>query len=203
MNRLFAKGITILVGGGPSLNECPIRLGLSYPQVHYLAINDAYRLIPESKLFYACDYRWWEWNYEAMHSLPGIKLTIDPAAAQRWSDLYCYTGLDGVGLCKLPNTVHTGKNSGYQALNVAYHCGAKRIILLGYDLQKTNQQTHWFLNHQGTAKAQYSKWISLFEPLAKDLLEAGIEVVNCSPRTALTVFPCGDFTDTLKRWNSR
>lgn len=205
MEKLFAQrdSITIIVGGGPSLNECPVRLGLSYPNVHYLAINDAYRLLPEASLFYACDYRWWEYHYESLQRLPGMKVTIDAEAARRWPDLQAYHGVDGIGLCKIPHVLHTGKNSGYQAINLAYHGGARRIILLGYDLQKSKQRSHWFMDNPFTQKANYKNWIPRFEPLAKDLMELGIDVINCSPNTALTAFPVGDFAETLQRWLPR
>ena len=38
------------------------------------------------------------------------------------------------GLSRTQGVIHQGKNSGYQALNLAYLLGAKRILLLGYDM---------------------------------------------------------------------
>ncbi|HDY5476679.1 TPA: hypothetical protein RQ695_006640, partial [Pseudomonas aeruginosa] len=39
------------------------------------------------------------------------------------------------------------RNSGGGAVSLAIARGAKRIILLGYDMQKTNGQSHWHGDH--------------------------------------------------------
>ncbi|MGA4815964.1 hypothetical protein ACPA9J_15885 [Pseudomonas aeruginosa] len=46
--------------------------------------------------------------------------------------------------------------------------GAKRIILLGYDMQKTNGQSHWHGDHpKGLGSAgKIAEWPSEFERLS-------------------------------------
>ncbi len=90
-----------------------------------------------------------------------------------------------------------GRNSGAGAIALAAHFGARRIILLGYDAQKTNGQAHWHGNHPrnlgnaGTA----NKWPAQFADMAKRL--RGVEIVNASRATAITCWPRVDLEDAL------
>lgn len=81
-------------------------------------------------------------------------------------------------------------NSGYQAINLAYHIGAKEIFLLGYDMQRTGGLNHWHPDHpKGWANGgDYADWRKRLAELSADLTSAGVKVVNCSRETALTCF---------------
>jgi len=95
--------------------------------------------------------------------------------------------------------IHSGLNSGYQAIGLAYALGADRIILIGYDMQHTGGARHWHGDHpDGLKNAQgVEKWVKHFESLAVDLEGEGIEVVNCTIETALTCFQRADLRDVL------
>jgi hypothetical protein len=86
--------------------------------------------------------------------------------------------------------IHWGANSGYQAINLAYLWGATRILLLGYDCKTINGKAHWFGQHpQGLNRNQpLDEWKRNFPQLAADLEAEGVEVINCSPDTALDCF---------------
>ena len=77
------------------------------------------------------------------------------------------------------------ENSGAGAIALAARLGAKRIILLGYDCQKTDGKAHWHGDHPaGLGNAGgVSDWPAQFGKVAADL--AGIEIINCSRSTAL------------------
>lgn len=86
--------------------------------------------------------------------------------------------------------LHYGNNSGYQAINLAYLFGAKRIILLGYDMHAIGPR-HFFGEHPGSLSSgsDYADWIPRFNQLAADLKSEGVEVINCTRSTALHCFP--------------
>ena len=94
--------------------------------------------------------------------------------------------LSGVG----HDCVHFGGNSGYQAMNLAYLWGAKRLVLLGFDCKKVGGKDHWFGQHpKGLTQVQpYEIWQKHFEQMAKEFADLGVEVINCSPDSALTCF---------------
>ena len=84
-----------------------------------------------------------------------------------------------------------GGNSGFQAIHLAATFGAKRIILLGFDMQRTGGKEHWHGKHEGNLPNGngFASWIRKMTPLARDLKSMGVHVMNCTPTTALRCFP--------------
>jgi hypothetical protein len=83
------------------------------------------------------------------------------------------------------DTLAHGFNGGFQAIGVAVHSGARRIILLGYDMQGT----HFHGQHPDRTKPPFHLCIPAFASLVAPLSALGVEVLNCTRRTALTCFP--------------
>jgi len=86
--------------------------------------------------------------------------------------------------------IHWGGNSGYQCINLAYLWGAARIVLLGFDMQRTGGMSHWFGDHPpGLANGSpYEQWVQRFDKLAADLRQEDVEVINATKETALKCF---------------
>jgi hypothetical protein len=89
--------------------------------------------------------------------------------------------------------VMIGGNSGYQAVNLALHLGARRVVLLGYDMgASADGRRHWFGDHphglNNPGPRNFAAWIEGFRRLAPALEAIGLEVVNASRRTALDCF---------------
>lgn len=90
--------------------------------------------------------------------------------------------------------IHFGSNSGYQAINLAYLLGAKKIVLLGYDMHRHGDKVHFFGSHpyhkpnEGPNNFMMKDWCEKFELLAKDLELDGVEVLNATRKTVLTAF---------------
>jgi hypothetical protein len=87
-------------------------------------------------------------------------------------------------------------NTGAAAIALALWRGAARVVMLGYDCQKTGGKTHHFGSHPaGMSDADsIDKWPARFERLA---LKTGDKVVNCSRVTALTCFPMARLENEL------
>lgn len=96
----------------------------------------------------------------------------------------------GAGFSREPDTINGGGNSGYQAVHLAATFGARRIALIGFDMQRTGGKEHWHGKHEGKLPngQGFPRWIRAFSPLADDLRLLGVEVVNCTPTTALHCF---------------
>lgn len=179
-------GTAVCIGGGPSLTSAQVDYCRGKARV--LAINDAYRLAPWADMLYGCDDKWWSWHSEAAE-FAGLKVTQGrnkraPACVRR-------VDIDtrGKGLSRDPARIHGGKNSGYQAVNLAYLLGAARILLLGYDMRLVESRAHWFGDHPDRIRSNYENWITNFQTIAAQLPELGVEIINCTPGSALRCFP--------------
>lgn len=95
--------------------------------------------------------------------------------------------------------IHFGGNSGYQLINLVYHFGAKKIILLGFDMQRTNGRSHHHGDHPGymNRTLAFQEWVPRFNQLAQGLREEGVEVINATRETALNCFQKMDLEAAL------
>jgi hypothetical protein len=89
-------------------------------------------------------------------------------------------------------------NSGAAVVSMAAYFGAKRIILIGYDCHKKGK-AHWHGDHpKGLGNAgTVHQWPAKFRKLAERLTD--VEIINCTPGTALTCFKSGDLRTELDR----
>lgn len=91
---------------------------------------------------------------------------------------------------RMENGIGHGKNSGYAALNLAVCLGANPIYLLGYDMKKDGEKTHW---HDGHPKVMPDHVPESFKKhfffASKELIKWGIKVINLNPKSALNCFP--------------
>lgn len=124
------------------------------------------------------------------------------------------------GLSLDPLWIRGGGNSGYQAVNLAVHLGAKKIVLIGFDMKGSGGKVHWHDAHPpgmnnprdgrfivvptadgGTqrifSKGNFENWCETFATAVPDLERAGVEVVNATEVSALTVFPMARLEDVL------
>lgn len=135
---------------------------------------------------YACDEKWWD-KYHDTITIEADLWTQDLQAKRKYG-INWVLGASALGLGL--DRVHFGGNSGYQAINLAFLWGAKRIVLLGFDCKPVEGKHHWFGQHpQGLIQRQpYDLWLAKYPQLAQDLKREGVQVINCSPDTALTCF---------------
>jgi len=183
--RAFPGATIVCLGGGPSLTQADV--DAVHGRAVVIAINDAYRLAPTADILYGCDARWWSWH-KGVPSFAGPKFSIDPQA-RVWPGVVVLRNTGTQGLERDPGGIRTGRNSGYQAVNLAVHLGAARIVLLGYDMSVgARGRTHWFGDHPNRIVSPYASMLREWPTIVAPLAEAGVEVVNASRRTALTCF---------------
>jgi len=142
-----------------------------------VVINNTFQMAPWADVLWACDKKWWLAYPEAMN-FKGRKISLEFDQVEKLP----FAKAPGLGLYR----VHTGSNSGYQAINFAFLEGAKRIILLGYDMHGT----HWHGRHKAGLSNihNFEQWIENFNQLAADLKTHGVEVINCTRQTKLKCF---------------
>lgn len=110
------------------------------------------------------------------------------------------TGLDKL-LFDEVGTTGSGGNSGFQALNLALQWGARKVLLVGFDMTDASG-VHWYgRNNWQDANnpndSNFKRWVAAFEGSVLILKQRGIEVINCSPFSALQCFPKMSIEDAL------
>jgi hypothetical protein len=197
--REWAGDTAVVIATGPSLTQDDVDYCRGKARV--IVVNNAYQIAPWADALYACDAQWWHWHYGAP-SFTGPKWSLDHSAwgthRARYPDVQRLRNTGTQGLEHDPTGLKNGRNSGFQAVNLAYHYGAKRIILLGFDMQARGGKTHYFGDHPKKQMSPYPMFRRVFTSIAKPLQKAGVEVVNCSRNSVLDCFPKADLRVTLK-----
>jgi hypothetical protein len=179
-----------------------------------ICINDSWRdwrtgdvIVPDADILYSSDSHW----FNARNGLPdftGVKVSgrglQGPPQAP---DIICmklspygHTGYD-------PHLgrICFGMNSGTAAVHLAAQLGAKVIALIGFDFHNRNGM-HYFGRYpigyrERRPDLDFRTAASAFVLLAKALWKRGIEVVCCTPGSALPErwFPQVCLEDVLQR----
>lgn len=196
-----------ILGGGPSMAAfSPMALR---GRGRVIAINDAYRLYPTADVLYFCDKAWWERSRAGVQGLFKGRYVISMDAGHGMIPGVHMLRCTGVtGLETDPGALRHGCNSGYQAINLAYHFGAKRIVLIGYDMKVApNGWSHWFGHHPGQTAAGFTVSLGAMLPnfptLVQPLQDAGVTVINACPGSALTCWPLMTLDDALEAVSCR
>lgn len=183
--RLWPGQTVAILASGPSLAPADIALVIA-AGLPILAIKEAQRLAPAADVLYACDAKWWRHFGPSLAGYHGFRYALEPTPYAQQLRNSGFTGLE-----LDPTALRTGKNSGYQAVNLAVHFGAARIILLGFDMQPGKTGDHFFGAHTypGAVEPRYLDFRELFQTIVEPLKAAGVEVLNATPGSALEAFP--------------
>jgi hypothetical protein len=202
--RLWPGGTVVCIASGPSLttedvNYCRGRAS------GVIVVNDNYRLAPWADALIASDLRWWHWHHGAK-SFKGLRYATSrhvATAADKhgWREIHILRNAGRDGLELQPDGLRHGMNTGYRAVNLAVHFGAARILLLGYDMQRPEhdadgsvltekqRKEHWFGEHPNRSRSEYKVFRKSFDTMVQPLKAIGVEVINCTPHSALECFP--------------
>lgn len=186
--RLFAGKVVVCLATGPSLTLADVDFCRGKAGV--IAVKNAYDLAPWADVVYGAGVdstNWWGKNgarVAAAHQ--GLRFTLDRKATA-WASLLKIG--QPLGLSTAPDTLNTGQNSGYQAINLAALLGAATIVLLGYDMKPDGDRHHFFGAHPTGNKPVYRDFLPHFRTLVAPLTALGIRVINCTPGSAIECFP--------------
>jgi hypothetical protein len=198
--RAWPGETVTVIATGPSLTQDDVDLVRGKTRV--IAINDAYKLAPWADCLYATDAKWWHWH-KGVPSFTGPKWSLEHSQwriigrSVLYPDVQRLRNTGHNGLEHDPTGLRNGRNSGYAALNLAYHYGAQRILLLGYDMQKRGGKSHFFGEHPNGQQSPYPQFRQIFTTLVKPFAKAGVEVINCSRNSVLSAFPKAELRQAL------
>lgn len=166
-----------------------------------IVVNDNYRLAPWADALIAADRRWWIWH-RGVPTFKGLRYATSRSVREvalkgKWREVQILRNAGRDGIETDPTALRHGLSSGYRAVGLAVHFGAKRIVLLGYDMKRSgtddtpenHRKEHWFGDHAIPSRSPYRAFIKCFGTAVEPLRDLGVEGINCSRDTALEHFP--------------
>jgi len=188
VENIFDGETVYIIGGGPSLKNFDFR---QLAGSKTIAINKAVVFHPQADVLYWTDVRFYSWYKNEIDNYAGLKFALKPGS-QYSNDVKILKKGKAYGLETDPQTLAHGNNSGYAAINLAYHLGAKRVILLGFDMASSGSDSHFhdgYPTRSAGDNMYKDKFIPGFKQLHAELNGTGVNVLNASPYSKLTMFP--------------
>jgi hypothetical protein len=212
--RIWENGEVWIIGGGPSIPkqfnipEDVVRKVISgallpsayspYMEAihnkHVIGINVAYTIGEWIDFVYFGDTGFFTRHYRSLAEFPGIRISSHPCIKQTDWVKYISAESRKYGISPTPDRVYWNGNSGAAAISIAANTGAKRIVLLGFDMQiGENKMQHWHdLYSRGPVdnpgretKLPFERHKIGFKQIAIDAKKRGIELLNASPTSSI------------------
>lgn len=185
----WAGETALIIGTGPSAAESP--LDVAQGRARAIAIKSAWKLAPWADALYGLDVGWWVANQGGV-KFKGLKFSPSPTVCNVYRDvrrvrlrpfnkiLTKETGVVGCGLRS------GGGHSGFQAINLAIQFGARRILLVGFDMT-LDRGAHWSRDYRGVGRPDASR-VGSWRKEMDEVDFGNVEVINCTMKSALTAF---------------
>jgi hypothetical protein len=186
-NKWAGKNVAVLATG-PSLVEEDV-VAVRDAGFITVAVNHAWTIAPWCDVIYAGDGRYWRAHYEEIDkTAPKAKRYSKSANAhKKYRAIYAKTAMKG------------DYNSGQMALEYALRQGPKLIVMLGFDVS-LDDGFHFHGSHEKTPnpnKKRIGRWVEQFSRIPN--FYNVDHVINCSRKTALTMFKRESLEDVLSR----
>lgn len=206
--RIWDGETAYIIGGGPSVRDMPLSL---FQGKNIIAVNNSWEILRNSSVLYFSDHQWWTWNKEKV--LNGFNGEIITDCSHK-----CFENEECVRRVFRQNrhglewrdsaSLAWNRSGGANAINVAVHMGATRIVLVGFDMRIVDGAPHggnnWHDDHKFMPRDNcYQKFLRFFpfinEDLAKMNAETGrdVRIFNATPGSALTLYPFVTLEKTL------
>lgn len=196
-------GAAALVCCGPSASKADV--DLMRGKMPVLAIKEAaVHLSPWADAVYCCELPWWKYR-KGLPEFRGLKFGYARLIADRYPDVKLVGIADAKCdrlLLDAPMAIGSGRNSGFQGMNLLAQFGVTRLIVIGLDATGGHfyGRNEWPNANNPNEQENFYLWRSAFEIAADQLATLGVDVVNCSQTSTLTCFRKATVAEVLKGW---
>ena len=197
--RLWDGSDVFVIGGGPSV------AGLDLTPIHdkrVIGVNNAFVLGHWVDICFFGDCRWWDNNIDRIRNHQCLKVTTCERLAKN-GNLHVLKR-QPVGFSANPNRLAWNGNSGFSAINLAFLLGAKRIFLIGFDMECVDGKHNWHKYHPNEARQDIyqtsflPKFMRAKKETEQALADAGVQVFNLNPNSKLKLFPFLTFEEACE-----
>ena len=193
------QDVIYCVAGGPSLR------GFDFSRLRgrrCVAVNRSFEVVPWAEAVFFMDLRFWNWYArQLLETVPESCRIVTAAAGVDHPRVERFVARAAGGLETQYGFLRHGNSSGYAAVNLAYHLGARLVFLLGYDMRPdpASGRTHW---HDGYPVPQrpdaFQRMLRHWQSLESAARRAGLYVANATPGSAIASFPFADPDEALE-----
>jgi len=198
----------VVIGGGPSVADTDLSLIHNH---RVIGVNTAYQLGEWIDILFFGDLKWWEWHRETLRTWPGLIVTNCP------THVYTFPRKRVLQTNRIldwqkedPSIISWNYNSGYAAIHLAFLLGAKRIILIGFDMvprvENRQEKFHWHEEHPAphelrTCNKHFRTFLTRTENVAQGLAESKVEIFNTNVHSMIpsSSFPKLPLKDVLEK----
>jgi len=191
--RIWPDSTVYILGGGPGL----LKVDLSLIHDEFcIGVNNSAFLGDWVDVCWFGDMKWWEWHRERLKEFKGIIATCN-MKLKKWPQLKRLIRGKPQGMDERPTHVSWNRNSGASAINLAYHLGASRVVLIGFNMQRVDGKKNWHDDHAEKPHDPFARHLKPFGHIARDAMRLGLEIINATPGSALKHFPIMSLADLL------
>ncbi len=161
--KIWKDSTCFIVGGGPSLRNMDLA---PIHDKHVIGVNDSYQLGDWVDVVFFGDNPWYRHHRKDLQKFGGLKCCClqifgpnDDILQQAVTKdrIHVYRRGRRFGISPRPDRVAWNLNNGANAINLAYHLGATKVVLLGFDMHRGKRkpgdidsykyQDNWHSNH--------------------------------------------------------
>lgn len=216
--KMWEGGDVWILGGGPSvaeqfdipkelvervmLSKAPLSsfspYMVSIHKKHVIGINVAFMIGNWIDMVFFGDGGFFLRFKQQLAQFPGLKVSCNAnSIRESWVKNFQRDGSHSKGISTKPGFVSWNFNSGAASISVAAQAGAKRILLLGFDMKLSDDKFQHFHNvyqrgavqdERRLRKLPFGRHLKGFDQIAVDAQNLGIEIINLSPNSAITQF---------------
>jgi hypothetical protein len=213
--KIWEGGDVWILGGGPSITKLfgvpdnivqqvlvgklPVSAYSPYlaflHDKHVIGINASFEIGDWIDMVFFGDTNFFERYAMRLSKFPNLKVTCSKTCRKTVWVKYLIRDTKKYGISNNPRQITWNSNSGAAAISLAVHTGAKRIFLLGFDMQLVNGEKHW---HRIYSKGQaisprrpvpFKTHLVGFPKIKQDAAALGVELYNVNPTSAITCLP--------------
>lgn len=192
---LFCERDVYVIGGGPSLANYDLS---TLKDESVIVVNSSYKAVLdagiENAILYFTDTKWWNDHPQLLAEwLPRPIVTMS-RTAKREAPMQIKRIQHAVPAAGFPDygspAVKWGASSGHTAVALAVAMGAKKVILLGFDMREVWGKSHHHTDYDSDAISPgvFKGWIDAFAGWNRAAKEIGVTIVNASEGSALDEF---------------
>lgn len=200
--RLWPDSTVFIIGGGPSIKKQDLTM-ISANGHKTIGCNAAFLDYPWIDCVYFGDCKFHMWITEDNHykrqfdEFKGLKISCcpDTTTDKRIHSLFRIQK----GIVQDRRSIGWNMNTGGSAINLGYHLGASRIILLGFDMHLKNGMNYhdYHIIPPNNPEEVLKKFIRFFRFITEDAKELKLKILNATPESALNYFPMVKYEEVV------